>query len=220
MIFDKGTSVYTADDKKIGDIERVVWNPRTNRASHLILSKGFIFPEEKVISLDYVDQTSEDQVKLNEAEDSLPELPKFEETAFLPMPPGEMPTDARAAVSARPLFWYPSAGAAWWKDPVTIDQNGNRREGRTVIQQNIPDDTIALKEGARVMSRDGQDQGTITRVHIDPESQRVSHFLLEQGFFNKTHKLIPTMWIQTVGEDAVWLDVSASFVESLPDQEL
>jgi uncharacterized protein YrrD len=82
---------------------------------------------------------------------------------------------------------------------------------------NIPDDTVALEEGAKVISREGDHVGDVERVYAEEEEQRVTHVLVSQGLVSKTRKLIPTMWVKRVFEDEVHLSISKNFVENLPE---
>ena len=81
---------------------------------------------------------------------------------------------------------------------------------------NIPEGTIALEEGAKVISTEGEKVGEIERVYVDEEEQRVTHLLISQGLVSKSRKLIPSMWVQSVSEDVVRLSVGEQFIETLP----
>jgi hypothetical protein len=82
---------------------------------------------------------------------------------------------------------------------------------------NIPDDTVPLEEGAKVVSSDDEHVGDIERIYADEEEQRATHVMIAQGLISKTRKLIPTMWVKQVLEDEVRLSISKNFVEDLPE---
>ena len=82
--------------------------------------------------------------------------------------------------------------------------------------QNIPEGTIALEEGARVFSADDKEVGNIEQLIVDPQDNRVTHFVVDAGFFFKEHKLIPVLWIATLGEKQIRLSGSSSTLERLP----
>ena len=54
MQFKQGASVYTSDGKDIGHIDRVVLNPRTKEVTHLVIRKGFLFSEDKLVPISLV----------------------------------------------------------------------------------------------------------------------------------------------------------------------
>ena len=77
MKFKQDTDILTADGEKIGQIDRVVVDPRTNEVTHLVIRQGFLFPEDHVISVDEVEQATDDQVTLKSTKKALPDLPLF-----------------------------------------------------------------------------------------------------------------------------------------------
>jgi uncharacterized protein YrrD len=81
---------------------------------------------------------------------------------------------------------------------------------------NIPEGTVALEEGAKVVSSEGEHVGNIERVYADEEEQRVTHLLISKGLISKSRKLIPSMWVDSVREDEVRLSIGERFVEKLP----
>src|SRR5437764_14992512 len=85
------------------------------------------------------------------------------------------------------------------------------------VQKNIPEGTVAVREGARVLSRDGKHVGDVAEVFTDPASNRVTHLLISHGVLSKDHKLIPISWIKLEAEDEVTLSVDTAIVENLPE---
>ena len=87
----------------------------------------------------------------------------------------------------------------------------------TQIDQNIPEGTVALKEGAKVMSADEKHVGSVERVLANPEMDEVTHLLISKGMFPKETKLIPMEWVTTMTDDEVYLQVDEHSVEELAD---
>jgi hypothetical protein len=87
-------------------------------------------------------------------------------------------------------------------------------------RKNNLEDSIALKEGARVISNDEQLIGTIERViTIAPEKERVTDLVVSQGLIWIEKKQVPVNWISNVTEDVVTLSVSSESVENLPEYQ-
>jgi uncharacterized protein YrrD len=82
--------------------------------------------------------------------------------------------------------------------------------------QNIPEGTVALEEGASVISADDKPVGSIEQLIVDPQDKRVSHFILGEGLLFKERKLIRVTWISTIGEKEVRLSVKSGTLERLP----
>ena len=117
--FREGTDVLTASGEKLGEVERVI-DPRTREVTHIVVKKGFLFTEDRVLPIEVVDSADGEQVVLSQnVGDDLEAWPVFEETYTIPIdqmpntdtlgPPGE----TARTVSARPApayYWYPPAG--------------------------------------------------------------------------------------------------------------
>ncbi len=211
----EGVQVFTADGDRVGVVDRVVVDPASKDVTHLVVRKGVLFIEDKVIPMDKVHIVLEDRVTLREDVGDLNELPDFEESYFVPFEPG-LVTEPRATgqVQPQPLYAYPPMGV--WS-MINFGVAAPRYVTRT--KQNIPKGTVALEVGAAVIGSGGEKIGTITSVFADPSTDRVTHILVTDGLLLKEKKLIPTTWLTNVLEDEVHLSVNSDFVEKLPEYQ-
>jgi len=215
MQFKQETGVFTADGRDVGNIDRVVMNPHTKEVTHLVVRKGFLFTEDKVVPIDLIATATEDRVVLRSDAGDLGALPQFEETHYLPLAEAA-PDTARAAKDATPLYWYPPVGVAAWGYP------GSFAPGPVYVthtEQNIPEGTVALKEGSKVISSDDKHVGNVERVFTDSRTDRVTHFLISQGLILTERRLVPITWLSSVMEDEVHLTVNAQLLDKLPKYE-
>src|SRR6185295_19741970 len=83
----------------------------------------------------------------------------------------------------------------------------------TQIEQNIPDGTVALKEGAKVITADGKHVGNVERVLADSSVDQITDLVISTGLINKEMRLIPIKWVMTVDEDTVHLRVKKASIE-------
>ena len=81
---------------------------------------------------------------------------------------------------------------------------------------NIPENTVALKEGARVIDCDDKEVGHVAQVLTSTPTEQVTHFLIVKGLLVKEHRLIPVGWVDRLTDDEVKLGVDSSIVERLP----
>lgn len=147
-------------------------------------------------------------------------LPDFEETHYIPI--AEADAQASSVTGASPpLYWYPPFGYNWW-----AGGGGPNRYVYSPIppyvsetERNIPDGVVALKEGAKVLSVDGDHVGDVEAVLTDAKTDRATHLLISRGFLLKETKLIPTTWISTVMEDQIHLLVGSVLLQDLPVYE-
>lgn len=215
MQFKQGTKVHTYDGKDVGSVDRVVLNPNTKEVTHIVIRKGFLLTEDKLVPLDIIASATDEEVKLRQDAVDLDKLPPFEETYYIGLDEEEAAEAAYPAGLASPFYWYAPTGG-WMGYPDYGDRYAFPAYP-SETKQNIPDDTVALREGARVISADGQDVGSIKRVITKVEGDHATHFLISDGLFIKEHKLVPMGWVRKIEENEVHLNVGASILKGLPE---
>lgn len=213
MQFKKGAEVFSGEGEKIGTLNRVVIDPRTREVSNLVIEKGFLFKTDKVIPITLVDLDLEDQIVLkNTNQDILEDFPDFETSYHVPLddPDNPFQDDIEASYLYPPLhLGWTTGGHIGYPMPQYVLKT----------EQDIPEGTVALEEGARVISRDGKHIGNVEEIITESQGERVSHFVVSEGFLLKEHKLIPAAWIENVTEDEIYLSVNAGVFERLPKYE-
>lgn len=213
MQLKEGTKVVTADGDKVGTIDRIVIDPVTKEVTHLVVRKGFLFTEDKVVPMSLVGPATADQVTLRPGAGELDKLPDFQETQYVPID-RESPTRPAPEQISPFLYFYPPRGSAWRLGEFTATPIPPYVVETT---ENIPEGTVALEEGAKVVTSDGAHVGDVERVYTDPQVDRATHLLISKGLILKEKKLIPTSWITSIREDEVHLAVDADVVENLPE---
>jgi uncharacterized protein YrrD len=216
MQLKEGTRVVTSNGKEVGKVNRFVIDPVTNEVTHIVVQKGWLLAEDKVVPLDKVNVADEHDIILNESLDDFNELPPFKETHFVQAGGSDMPApgpDDPPHLRVSPAYyWYPPAGYL----EVPGSGIGYENWPHMVTKENIPEETVALKEGSKVISSDGSHVGNVERLFVEKDSNRATHFLISQGLLFKDRKLIPAYWIKTMEEDKVYLAVSSTILENLP----
>jgi uncharacterized protein YrrD len=216
MQFKEGARVFTAEGKRVGTINRVVLEPDTKQVTHLVVEKGFLFKEDKVVAMSLVGPATEDRVTLRVDMGELDSLPNFEESYYVPLDRNSAPASGPAHW-ARPLYLYPPVGA-WRTTVASAAFSTPRAVAKT--EQNIPERTVALEEGAKVLSSDGEHVGDVECIFTDPVKDWATHLLVSEGVLLKDRKLIPTTWVGNILEDEVHLTVDSELVGSLPEYHL
>lgn len=214
MQFKEGTHVYTTNGHDVGVIDRVVLNPQTNEITHVVVREGWLFTEDKVVPISLLDTAVADRVQLRANVDDLNDLPQFEETHYVP--PGEAADEPYPAGYVPPYYWYPPIGAAW--SGYYTGYYGYPLEHYVAhTEQNIPEGTVGLKEGARVVSADGENVGHVERVFTNSGLNRATHLLITEGWLFQEKRAIPVDWIRSVGEEEIRLAVNARSLEGVPE---
>ena len=226
----EGAAVFTPGDEQVGKVSGFVLDPDTNEVTHLIVQKGWLLPEDKVVPFDMVRTATEEKVVLNENVEDFNELPPFEEAHYVQPPEANVAgsdTTAyrdRAAQTDPDQRVYPLPGFApayYWYPPHGYLGNPVGYYGWPPVAttRNIPAETIPLKEGVDVISSDGKHVGDVERLFVEPNSTRATHFVISQGLLFKDRKLVPAHWVKSVSEDNVHLAVTSSVLEQLPSYE-
>ena len=213
MEIKEGVGVFMPDGEQVGKVNRFVLNPATNEVTHIVVQKGWLLPEDKVIPLRMLSSATPEKVVLNSAVGDFSELPPFEEEYFVratdePERPNDDLNDERIPA----YYWYPPRVHPVYP-PFTLDYYPWLP---LETKRNIPEETIPLKDGAQVISSDGKHVGSIERLLIEPSFNRATHLVIKHGTLLKERRILPTYWVGSVEEDKVYLLVSSQLVNRLP----
>ena len=206
MLFKKGVDVFSSDNEKVGTLDRVVIDPKTKEVTHIIVRKGFLFREDKVVPMDLIGSVTDERIALQGSKEHLDELPEYEETHYIPR-------TAALDDDMDTLYWNPpvDAWSGYGRYPIYAPSLYVRR-----TEKNIPEGMVALAEGAKVLSEDGEQVGNIETLVTDP-NERVTHVVISSGLLMKERKIIPAYWLGNVTEDEVYLSVEPRLLERLPE---
>jgi uncharacterized protein YrrD len=217
MRFTNDQPIFTPHGDKVGHVNRVIIDPRTTEVTHIVVRKGFLFSEDKVLPIKLVESTTPERVIVKISEDDIERLPDFEETHYVSIRQQPADTEDEAVNSpehVRSVYWYPPAGTDYTTfsgyplhHPFVIEQ----------LDRNIPDNTVPLHEGSNVYSHDGDHVGNVEQVIIDTETNQASHLLVSDGLLFKEKKMIPMTWVDNIQESEVQLATDSRLLEALPD---
>lgn len=216
MQFKENAEVKTSDGRKVGRIDRVVIDPKTNELTHLVVRKGFLFKTDRVIPVSIVESAAENHVALKAGADDPDRFPEFEETHYVAVEDDQAGAPPRKNAAGKLAWYYPMPRGAWWRLEMGTYPGYPQPPYVRVTDRNIPDGNVPLEEGAEVLSSEGTHVGDVERVFVDEDEQRVTHLLVSKGLVSKSRKLVPSMWVDIVTEERVRLSVSGDFVDRLP----
>jgi uncharacterized protein YrrD len=212
----EGVGVFTPGGEEVGRVNRFVLDPATNEVTHIVIQKGWLLPEDKVLPFEMVSTATDERVVLREDVGDFDELPPFEETQFV-RAADDAPGDP--TLSADPIYRY-SPSYYWYPGPGFPGMGmGQYVWPRGETKRNIPEDTIPLEEGTNIVSSDGKHVGDVERLFVEEGSSKVTHFLISQGVLFKDRKIVPAHWVKSVEENTVNLVVSSQVLERLPSYE-
>ena len=177
--------------------------------THIVVRTGSLLNKtDKVVPIDFVTRTTDNQIILLDEADDLASFPPFEEQSVVGKKAGlDLPSTSGSAT--RGLIGTPEPDIPYVPAPG--------EQYVTQTKQNIPPETVALKEGAKVITAEGKHVGKVERILATPEMDQVTHLLISKGMFPKETKLIPLDWVTTMTEDEVYLQVDEHRVAELSD---
>ncbi len=214
MQYRKDAEVITSGGKIVGEIERVVIEPKSMEVTHLVVRKGLIFTSDKVVPVDRIESATEDKVVLKKGVETAQDLPDFVEVDYIPVEEPGSPPHPSTTYAEQSIWYRPSPSSAWWGAYPGYPVPPYVAKSEHV---NIPEGTVAVAEGARVISSDEKDIGKVERVYTDPRDHRVTDILITKGLLTKERKLIPSAWIDRISEGEIHLKVWWRFIEKLPE---
>lgn len=211
MRIDKGEQVLTSEGEIVGEVERVVLDPKTKEITHIVVTEGRLLNADRVIPINLVESSYDKAMKLRKAPMDFDSFPVFEEKHYIPMNKKDL-SDSQGKIHENfSLFPYPPLTG------ISMDDQGEFQDlliKETV--ENIPEGSLALCEGALVRDVDGKRFGQVERVLTDSEGNHITHFVVSRGFIFKKRILVPYEWAMSITEDEIRLAMGPTILNSLP----
>ncbi len=209
----ENTPVFTANDEKVGHVDRVVVDPVDKEITHIVVKAGFIFTEDTVVPMDYVHHSDKERVILTAREEGFDDLPPFMETDYVTADEDTTPEFVQPTYASTVYYYAPLSGYV----ANEYNTSSDRRYVNAQVK-NIPEGTIVLEEGMDVVSSDGDVIGSVGELKFESTSDQITAILVESGIpFFKDKKIIPTRWIHSITDDHINLAVTKNYLERLPE---
>lgn len=202
MEFEQNAPIFAANGDAVGHIDRVVVDPETKAITHIVVRKGFLLTEDKVVPINLIADATQERINLREDAGDLEALPTFEEKHYVRLDNGGA---SGPAVVSQPLPGMPGAYVS----------SAPRERFVKQVEQHIPQGTVALKEGAEVINSEGKHVGHVERIVTEAGADHATHLLVTHGLLSKERKLVPMAWVTIIGEDKVQLTVEPRLLDEL-----
>jgi uncharacterized protein YrrD len=204
-----GSQVLAPDgQEQVGNVEKVVISPKTRQVTHLLIHRGPLplLHHDVLVPVDAVSAVNEAVVRLSVPLDVLNRTAARNPGDYATPgvgwePPGEYRRD-------QVLFALPSP-------TDRLDQRLPRNEGNTANTQTEPEG-VFIGTDTKVEAGDGP-IGSVDRVLLDPESGRVTHFVVRRGQFLPRHTIIPVDWTSEITPEIIRLAVDRAQLAALPE---
>lgn len=197
----EGSPVATASRERVGKVDRIVMNPITMGVSHVVVRKGFFFPEDKVIPVGMVATADDEMIVLTSNVDT-DELEPFEEEHCIEAD-SRADSEDQTAGMIPPMLFYGAYGLPTPLLPSML---------HTVTIRNIPDRAIALTGDVPVVTKDGEEVGRFDEI-IVTKTGVATHMVITTG---GPRRAVPMWWIDSVSDDQITLGVLKQMVNAVP----
>ena len=182
MQFNQGASLVTLDGKGAGHIDRVVIDPTTKEITHLVIQRGLLQRQEKVVQIISVTSGSNGQLTVHVRSEDLEFLPAYEEEQYILVDQGQVAKRPRWSLYTR-LIPAASLDCQLWPPLCRGNSGEYSREYRSV-------------EGrGRVIACDEKEVGHVEQVLMSTPTDQVTHFVIAKGFLVRENRLIPIGWV-------------------------
>ena len=187
-----GAPVF-ARDGRTGHLNKVVIDPHTRRVTHLVIQRGFLLAEDRVVPVELVERATPEGIFLHLTSREVGRQPPYQEERFVSPPPDWEPLPGYPATDVR--FWgSPYGGVAPPILPVV----------EYTIRHGIPERTIVLERSTEVRTRD-EVVGEIDHLLVDPLRQELTQLVVRLQDQLQQTVIVPFEWVEDVGDGYVLL---------------
>ena len=198
------TKVFTAHDEYVGKVDRIVIDPITRMVSHIVVHKGILLPEDKVIPVEGIATATEERVNLGRGNDP-DEFPSFIEHHYVRVDESEQAGDETKGAISAPFVWFGPYGTA----STMYDSSM-----RDVIERNIPERAVALEPGATVTALGRSEVGRLEEV-ITTEAGMATHIVVTMSDPSLDRKAIPMHWVDDIAASEVHLGATLWMIKAI-----
>lgn len=202
-----GSRVRTHDGETVGTVERVVVDPVTKDVTHVVVTKGAVFREDRVVPMSAVAEATERVIALRRGVGEQ-DFPEFEDVLYLPFEPAGSIAEAVYRL-ATPLVHYTPYGG-----PVPAETMALERS----VRRNVPDGAVPLESGASVVGEDGAMLGTLKKI-LTASSGVPTHIVVDRIGLTGGCKAVPLGWIDEISEDRIQVGAPARMVDAIAEYD-
>jgi uncharacterized protein YrrD len=189
--YERGAHVRTFEGREVGTIDRIVFDPKAQRVTHIVVRKGILLTTDRVIPVADLESV-EDGVMISEGTDPK-DFRRFEQSDY---------------VYDRHSDFYVAnpAVAVGAMGPIGAPDTELKRHR----ERNLPDDSIALQANSEVISSDGQKVGRVKEIVTNPDDDRTIQLVVASGLGDRTKRVLPANLVISISEDEIHLSIDSN----------
>jgi hypothetical protein len=191
-------SQVRCDDGVAGTSEAVIVDPLKLEITHLVLRDRRYPRTERLVPVELIAWTTEDEVHLSCSTEEAKKLDRFLESQFIEARQFELPYPI-AVGAAGPYLWP-------FAYPV---------EKVVVARERIPLDELAVRRDFEVDATDGR-VGRVEAFLVDRDDHHITHVVVRAGHLARREFAVPVSEVAEISEDRVALRLDRRAVQHLP----
>lgn len=179
-------------DGPCGQSTTIIVDPTTEKVTHIAVRDPDRSHTEYLVPLDQVDSTTTESIQLRCTREELAQMEQFIETEFVEMP------------------------MSYYAGDVSMGYGYMGPEMVVVEHELTPEGKLAVRRGMSIEATDGY-VGTVDELVVDPDSGKVSHFVLRKGhLWGETEVTLPVSQLERVEGYTIYLKLDKESIEVMP----
>jgi uncharacterized protein YrrD len=181
-----------------GKLSKLVVDPHTNRITDLVLEKGVLLKEDRVLPMGVVKSATSEEIQLTLKSDHLDKYPQYREKEYV-VPRNE----ERVADAYGPMARYVTARDNRYGLEFPRPVVPRVKETRVTVGEGVSSRKAVIGRGTPVTNVDGT-VGEVDHLLLDEESGRISHVVVNRGAAG--HPLVvPIKSVERLSDDAIFI---------------
>jgi uncharacterized protein YrrD len=194
-------------DGKCGKLRKIVIDPDSRQVTDLIVEKGWLLKEDRVIPYDLVNNATEEEIQLSIRSDQLSDFQAYQEVSF--QVPDQEDWEDSVYQQGQVVTWsrMPNAYGLQVSRPLVPILEFKVDDG-------VPDQEALVKRGTPVLI-DSEEIGQVDHLLVDSETGEMDYLVVDQGLLQRA-VIIPSDYLKQISESGVSLDVEEKELAGLP----
>ncbi|HXF63218.1 MAG TPA: BON domain-containing protein [Caldilineaceae bacterium] len=202
--FTIGADVY-ARDGRCGVMRKVVIDPATRRVTDLVVEKGFLQKEDRVLPVSIVERVTTEEIHLSIRSEELENYPLYREEEFIGPAPGWQGDWQYQQEEI--LHWLTYYGLPDYPEPI-IPMIRQR------VPRGIPSELEVIGRDTPVRNMDGM-VGKVDHLLVNQQSWEITHLVVRKGML-PYRLVIPISWIKHIDEHGVFIQGNKEQLREAP----
>ena len=199
-----------AEDGQAGKVERIIVHPDTNQISGVVVTQGGMLARDVVIPSERILGGNEDHLLVRGTVDEIGELEPFAQSQYTEAPEDWIPPVALPSS----LFLFPASSMA----VGAFDRGSPEPPPPPHEVADLEPGEVDISGTTTVFCADGE-AGKVDRVITEPDSDTVTHLVVQRGSLLIRDIVVPVNRIATMDEEGIVLTLTREELDDLPSFE-